>query len=120
MKQLTTLVVSLVLLISAIPALGQTIQAASSPDQSVDYSRLARIDTLVGEYVRKGWVNGVVTLIIHDGHVVQYKGYGYANIADKKPMRRDDLFRIASQTKAIVSVGIMSSRRMGFLSAILA
>jgi CubicO group peptidase (beta-lactamase class C family) len=107
MKQLSLLAVSLVLLISAIPALGQTIQAASSPDQSVDYSRLARIDTLVGEYVRKGWVNGVVTLIIHDGHVVQYKGYGYANIADKKPMRRDDLFRIASQTKAIVSVGIM-------------
>jgi CubicO group peptidase (beta-lactamase class C family) len=107
MKQLAPPVVSLVLFISAVPAFAQPIQTAGAPDRSVDYSRLARIDTLVDDYVRKGFINGVVTLVIHDGHVVQYKGYGYANIADKKPMRRDDLFRIASQTKAIVSVGIM-------------
>jgi CubicO group peptidase (beta-lactamase class C family) len=107
MKKLSLLVFSLALLISAIPAFTQTIQPTLSPDRSVDYPRLARIDTLVGDYIRKGWVNGVVILVIHDGHVVQYKGYGYANIAEQKPMHRDDMFRIASQTKAIVSVGIM-------------
>src|ERR1700722_624846 len=107
MKKLSLLVFSFVLLISTVPAFAQTIPAALSPDGSVDYPRLARVDTLVGDYIRKGWINGVVTLVIHDGHVVQYKGYGYANIAEQKPMRRDDLFRIASQTKSIVSVGIM-------------
>jgi CubicO group peptidase (beta-lactamase class C family) len=107
MKQLAPLVVSLVLLISALPVFAQPIQTSGVSDRSVDNARLARIDTLVGDYVRKGYVNGVVTLVIHDGHIVQYKGYGYANIADKKAMRRDDLFRIASQTKAVVSVGIM-------------
>ena len=113
MKQLSTLVVSLVLYISAIPAFSQTIQPAAAPDKSIDYSRLARIDTVIGDYVRKGFVNGVVTLVIHDGHVVQYKGYGYANIAGQKPMRRDDLFRIASQTKAVVSVGLMQLWEQG-------
>ena len=77
------------------------------PDASVDPARLARIDTVIKGYIDKGWVNGVVTLVIHDGHVVQYKGYGYADKEAGKPMRPDDLFRIASQTKAIVSVGLM-------------
>ncbi|GGB00157.1 serine hydrolase domain-containing protein [Puia dinghuensis] len=77
------------------------------PDAGVDYHRLARIDTLVNDYINKGWINGVVTLVVKNGHVVQYKGYGFADKEANKPMRRDDLFRIASQTKAIVSVGIM-------------
>jgi CubicO group peptidase (beta-lactamase class C family) len=85
----------------------QTIQTTETPDPSADYARLARIDTLIDGYVRRGWINGVVTIVVHDGRVVQYKGYGYADVGQHRPMRRDDLFRIASQTKAIVSVGIM-------------
>ncbi|HWB92011.1 MAG TPA: serine hydrolase domain-containing protein [Puia sp.] len=82
-------------------------------DKDIDYTRLARIDSFVDSYVRNGWVNGVVTIMVHDGHVVQYRGYGYANIEAHKPMRRDDLFRIASQTKAIVSVGLMELFEQG-------
>jgi CubicO group peptidase (beta-lactamase class C family) len=87
-------------------AWGQVIQR-NVADPAVDQARLARIDTLIQGYVDKGWVNGVVTLVIHDGHVVQYKGYGYADREAGKAMKPDDLFRIASQTKAIVSVGLM-------------
>ena len=43
------------------------------------WRRLARIDTVVKGYIDKGWINGVVTLVIHDHHVVQYKGYGWAD-----------------------------------------
>jgi CubicO group peptidase (beta-lactamase class C family) len=84
----------------------QTIQTGA-PDPSVDYGRLARIDSVVKEYLDKGWVNGVVTLVIHEGRVVQYKGYGFSDLEAKKRMRPDDLFRIASQTKAVVSTGLM-------------
>jgi len=76
-------------------------------DALVDRVRLARIDTLIQGYIDKGWVNGVVTLVIHDDHVVQYKAYGYSDREAGKAMRPDDLFRMASQTKAIVSVGLM-------------
>ena len=62
---------------------------------------------MIQGYIDKGWVNGVVTLVVHDGHVVQYKAYGYSDREAGKAMRPDDLFRIASQTKAIVSVGLM-------------
>jgi CubicO group peptidase (beta-lactamase class C family) len=84
-----------------------------TPDPSVDTRRLARIDTFVNGYISKGWINGVVTLVVKNGHVVQYKSYGFADKEANKPMRRDDLFRIASQTKAIVSVGIMALFEQG-------
>jgi CubicO group peptidase (beta-lactamase class C family) len=84
-----------------------------APDPSVDPNRLARIDSFVGQYISKGWINGVVTLVVKNGHVVQYKGYGFADKEAGKPMHRDDLFRIASQTKALVSTGIMMLYEQG-------
>jgi CubicO group peptidase (beta-lactamase class C family) len=108
MKKLLPLLLSLITLSS----LAQT-SLSIVPDPSVDLRRLARIDTFVNEYIGKGWINGVVTLVVKNGHVVQYKGYGYADKEGNKVMRRDDLFRIASQTKAIVSVGIMQLFEQG-------
>lgn len=94
----------------------QTIATNAPPDPSVDYTRLARIDTLIDGYVRRGWINGVVTIVVHNGRVVQYKGYGYSDLEAHRTMRRDDLFRIASQTKAIVSVGVMQLWEEGKLT----
>ncbi len=81
--------------------------------RNVDYSRLNRIDTLVNDYLNKGWVKGAVTMVIKDGHVVQYKGYGFADAEAHRPMEKDELFRIASQTKAIVSVALMQLFEQG-------
>ncbi|MFL5740091.1 MAG: serine hydrolase domain-containing protein [Flavisolibacter sp.] len=82
---------------------------------NVDYAKLARIDTLIDSYVKNDWLKGVVTLIVKDNQLVQYKGYGYADAATKKSMPADALFRIASQTKAITSVGIMILYEQGKL-----
>jgi CubicO group peptidase (beta-lactamase class C family) len=70
---------------------------------------------VVNDYVNKGWVNGVVTLVIKDNHLVQWKGYGYADKESKKPMAKDEIFRIMSQTKAITSTGIMILYEQGKL-----
>lgn len=93
--------------VSLLSASAQTIALLSSPDRAVDPARLSRIDTLVNDYISKGFVNGAVALVVHNGRVVHYKGYGFSDAEAKKPMHQDDLFRIASQTKAIVSVGLM-------------
>lgn len=77
------------------------------PDASLNYKKLSNIDTLINGYVRRGWVNGVVTIIVKDGQVIQNKGYGYSNVTEKKMMQPNSIFRIASQTKAIVSAGIL-------------
>ena len=94
----------------------QTIKTSSSPNSSVDYKRLSNIDTLINGYINRGWIKGVVTIVVKDGQVVQYKGYGYADAAAKKPMQANSIFRIASQTKAIVSAGILILYDEGKLS----
>ena len=69
--------------------------------------RLKRIDDQMNEWVKKGWLNGAVGLIVRNGKTVYYKSAGYNDLASKKALAKDDIFRIASQTKAITSVAVM-------------
>ena len=112
MKSLATtlfLLFAIVLLSNA-----QTIQH-NTKNNAVDYERLAKIDGLVNDYINKNWLTGAVSIVIKDNQVVQYKGYGYADVATKKPMQKDQIFRIMSQTKAITSTGIMILYEQGKL-----
>jgi CubicO group peptidase (beta-lactamase class C family) len=93
--------------VSSVTMFAQVIDKSGKQNVSVDYTRLSRIDSLVNNYVENDWVKGVVTLVIKDNQLVQYKGYGYLDADTKKPMPNDAIFRIMSQTKAITSVGIM-------------
>ncbi|MDN3655726.1 serine hydrolase domain-containing protein [Ferruginibacter paludis] len=102
----------LLLLPAVLPA--QVIQL-NSTNPSVDYNSLSRIDQVVNEYISKNWLTGAVSIVIKDNQVVQYKGYGYADVNSKKPMQKDQLFRIMSQTKAITSAGIMILYEQGKL-----
>jgi CubicO group peptidase (beta-lactamase class C family) len=69
--------------------------------------RLKIIDTRLNEWVEKGWMQGATALIIRNGKVVYHKAVGYNDLEAKVPLKNDDIFRIASQTKAITSVAIM-------------
>lgn len=69
--------------------------------------RLKRIDREMNDWVQKGWTNGCVALIVHNGKIAYYKAAGYNDLDTKAPMQKDAIFRIASQTKAITSVAIM-------------
>lgn len=112
MKSLATtlfLLFAIVLLSNA-----QTIQL-NTKNNAVDYERMAKIDGLVNDYINKNWLTGAVSIVIKDNQVVQYKGYGYADVATKKPMQKDQIFRIMSQTKAITSTGIMILYEQGKL-----
>jgi CubicO group peptidase (beta-lactamase class C family) len=77
--------------------------------ESVGFSpeRLKRIDDTMNDWVKQGWMNGAVGMIIRDGKIVYYKAAGYNDIDAKTPLPKDDIFRIASQTKAITSVAVM-------------
>lgn len=92
------------------------IRATGKADASVDYKKLSNIDTLINGYIHRGWVNGVVTIVVKDGNIIQNKGYGYSDVASKKMMQPNSIFRIASQTKAIVSTGILMLYDEGKLS----
>lgn len=105
----------IIFLLSATTVKSQEISINSKQISSVDYDRLKRIDTVVNDYISKKWLTGAVTLVVKDNQLVQYKGYGYADMETKKMLQKDAVFRIMSQTKAITSTGIMILYEQGKL-----
>ena len=78
------------------------------PEQvGMSSERLARIHTAMQRYVDRGLVPGVVTLVARRGRVVNFEAIGYRDVESKAPMTTDTIFRIASMTKPIASVGLM-------------
>jgi CubicO group peptidase (beta-lactamase class C family) len=115
MKKLIAYCFTLVLLSFSFSVSSQVIDKTNKISSSVDYAKLAYIDTVVNDYLKNNWETGVVTIVVKDNQLVQYKGYGYLDAATKKAMPADALFRIMSQTKAITSVGIMILYEQGKL-----
>jgi len=67
----------------------------------------SRIDSIIEQEVTEHRVAGGTALIIHEGRVKYNKAFGFFDIAAQKKMETHSIFRIASQTKAIVSVGLL-------------
>jgi CubicO group peptidase (beta-lactamase class C family) len=77
------------------------------PD-TFDATRLARLDSALQKLVDKGTIPHAVTFIAHHGKVIHNKAFGWRNVEAKIPCQKDDYFRMASQTKAITAVAVMT------------
>ena len=73
----------------------------------ISAERLARIDNMCKEAVDEGNVPGIVSLVARNGKIVHWKAYGMADNQNGRKMKRDDIFRIASQSKAITATAVM-------------
>lgn len=71
---------------------------------SIDRTRLNRIDDAVAASIKRGECPGAVILVLHDNEVVIRKAYGDRTLhPDKTPMTVDTVFDMASLTKPIAS-----------------
>lgn len=70
--------------------------------------RLTLIDSLLNKMVNEGFLPNAVSFVARHGVVVHNKAYGWKNIENKIPVKTNDIFRIASQSKAITSVALMT------------
>ena len=77
--------------------------------------RLDRLGAVLKSYVDNDQVAGQVVLVLRYGHIVFSAANGMRNVDAGLPMTEDTIFRIASQTKAIVSTGIMILHERGQL-----
>lgn len=80
---------------------------ASPASAGMSAERLARIDAMCQQAVEEGSVPGIVALVARKGKIVYHKAFGQANNATGKEMKKDAIFRIASQSKAITSTAVM-------------
>jgi CubicO group peptidase (beta-lactamase class C family) len=107
MKKFIFLQVILVLIVSCTPTKQTDLQNASPSSVNVSEDRLARIDKMILQGIDSGWIAGAVGFIARDSKIVYDKSFGMSDLETKKLMNRDDIFRIASQTKAITSIAVM-------------
>jgi CubicO group peptidase (beta-lactamase class C family) len=91
MKQVT-LGISLLFLLSA------------STSSAQDFTK---IDSIIHAEIAQNNIAGGVAYVFHNNKVIYDKAYGYANLTSQTPMSVNSIFRIASQTKAIVSIAFL-------------
>lgn len=84
-----------------------TLPAAAPTSVGVSPEGLLKIDQLLQGYVADGRLPGVIALVAREGKVVYRTAFGYADAQAKTPLQPTAIERIASQTKAITSVGLM-------------
>ena len=80
---------------------------SSAVDEGMSEERLLRIDAMLSEAIELEQIPGAVALVARNGKIVYYKAFGMADNESNRSLQRDDIFRIASQTKAITSTAVM-------------
>lgn len=78
-------------------------------------ARLEYLTKTFQGYVDNQKLAGAVVLVARRGQVAYFKSIGKSDIENNVPMKDNSIFRIASQTKAIVSVGVMILQEEGKL-----
>jgi CubicO group peptidase (beta-lactamase class C family) len=113
MKKLTLLILVVFIGIGGVQAQTKSIKKSpvlteATPESvGISAERLARIDQMCADAVKKGDLPGIVSLVARNGKIVQWKAYGMADNQSGKALKRDDIFRIASQSKAITATAVM-------------
>lgn len=75
----------------------------------------AAIDRMFQAAVDKGEIPGVVAAVTNKNQILYLKAFGKQDVAHGVPMSKDTIFRIASMTKPITSVGVMMLYERGKL-----
>jgi CubicO group peptidase (beta-lactamase class C family) len=107
--------VLLVALSWAQAAYAQSLQRARPEAVGLSSERLKRLSEAMNAYVRDGKLSGGVVLVARRGKVAHLEAFGRRDVEAGAAMREDSVFRIASQTKALVSVGVMMLQEEGRL-----
>ncbi len=108
------------LLIVLLSAAGQiaaaetnNLPATKAEKVGMSSDRMERMTALGNRYIENKQVAGMVNLVMRDGKVVHYKAHGSKGASDKRPMEKDDLFRIYSMTKPITAAAAMQLYEQG-------
>jgi methyl acetate hydrolase len=73
----------------------------------------AALSQFFTDVIARGDVPGIVAIVVSPDKVLYHEAFGKMNVARNKAMAKDTIFRIASMTKAVTSVGVMQLVEQG-------
>ncbi|MEZ4702272.1 MAG: serine hydrolase domain-containing protein [Rhodothermales bacterium] len=105
----------LVLFLAPLSLRAQQMPVAAPEELGFSTQRLERLTDVLQGYVDRGQMSGSVVLVARHGQIAYLKAFGQRDVESSAPMPEDAIFRIASQSKATVSVAIMMLQEEGKL-----
>ena len=99
----------------AVAAFAEPLERAAPESLGFSEQRLERLSESLQAYVDDGRIAGSVTLVARRGRIAYLESFGDRDVEARSEMRDDTIFRIASQTKAIVSTAVMLLQEEGKL-----
>ena len=82
----------------------------------ISAERLSRIRPALQSFIDRNQTPNFVTLVAREGKIVHFESQGYADVARKKPVTPDTIFRLYSDTKPITGVAALILCEEGLLS----
>ena len=80
----------------------------SSPEsQGFSSEKLMLLNLAMHSYVDNNELSAIQTAIVKNGKLIHFDSYGCSDISENNELKSDDIFRIASMTKPIVSLALM-------------
>lgn len=113
MKKISLL--TILLFLFSFPISAQELESVSPEEVGVSSDRINQLTNVMQEYVDQNKMSGAVALVARKNKIIYYNAIGKSDLENDRMMKKDAIFRIASQTKAIVSVGIMILQEEGKL-----
>jgi len=83
------------------------IGCANSENSRIDLDRLKVVEELLTDDINNNKIPGAVVLVGNEKGIVYQKAFGIKNPLTNEKYAIDDIFRIASMTKAITSVAVL-------------
>ena len=75
----------------------------------------AFLDMVIGEQMALDHILGAIVSVVKDGQIVVAKGYGYADVEQRTPMRADTIFAPGSVAKLVTWTAVMQLVEQGKL-----
>lgn len=97
------------------PIGAQDLTPAKPEDVGLSSERLARLTQQFQSYIDNDKLPGAVIFVARKGKIAYHKAFGKRDREANAPMKKDTIVRLASQSKAIISVGIMMLQEQGKL-----
>ncbi len=105
----------LFILALSLPVFAQPLATNDPAQLGMSAERLERLTQTFQQYVDENEISGGVICVSRKGQVAYFEAFGLSDMENQRPMEKDAIFRIASQTKALVSTGIMLLQEEGKL-----
>ena len=112
MKTIWTVSLFFILLLAHINSPGTTNQRSSLPPALLYPDSLTQA---LNELYTQGYINGFAVTLVNGSGPLYQKGFGYMDVASKKPYTDSTIQNIASISKTFIGISLMKAQELGKL-----